>query len=675
MHLDPNENCVFDTSAGDTPLAGVTLELLDDNGQVLATTTTDANGQYRFESLLPGEYSIRQTQPVELFSAGEVVGEGSGEATENLITGIVVNSGQKLTQYNFCENEPAEIHGRVWEDGPAFETDDGNVPEGYRDLRDGVYQANVDTPIEGVRMTLYYFIDPANGELAPRPVTLGEVMSEYYDHMGTADPDAPVWVETMADGEYWFQGLQPGNYIVLQEQPDNFVDSNDTPGTLDGFTYNSTSEAASANFVLLNTFSTEQLMDSVVGIVLNPADISVQNNFSEVRAVALPPEPEAPRLRDFRIPPDPVVPGNPITPRAGLTGFPGLSGSQPGLYTAFVNSTGTVTNIGTGGGGEAHTWHLSVINGGDPRAIGEALSAGDGVWKLASHINNNDWTRFDMTQSSWVFAENVNDQYTVTDSGTRFGMIGGTPLAGDFDGNGVDEVAVYKDGFWFIDINHNGRWDDDDLMAKLGDHEDRPVVGDWDGDGKDDIGIYGPIWENDHEAIARDPGLPNPENDPFTKPKNIPPVAAEATNGARIMKLTSYGRQRADVVDHVFGTGEKHDIPVTGDWNGNGVRSIGTFKNGVWNLDMNGDGEFDHNDATADFGRAGDTPLVGDFNGDGVEEIAVYRSGTWIVDSNGNREIDATDHTFQMGGAGDQPVVGDWNGDGIDEPGLYRDAG
>ena len=223
-----------------------------------------------------------------------------------------------------------------------------------------------------------------------------------------------------------------------------------------------------------------------------------------------------------------------------------------------------------------------------------------------------------------------------------------------------------------IDINNNGVWDDDDLLAHLGDAEDRPVVGDWDGDGKDDIGIYGPIWARDPEAIERDPGLPNPDNQPFTKPKNIPPVTADSTNGARIMKLSSYGRQRADVIDHVFGTGHREDIPVTGDWNGNGIRSIGTFSGGVWELDTNGDGRFNHLDETAQFGRAGDIPLVGDFNGDGIEEIAVYRSGIFILDSNGNRELDATDRTFELGEAGDKPVVGDWDGDGVDEPALYR---
>ena len=72
------------------------------------------------------------------------------------------------------------------------------------------------------------------------------------------------------------------------------------------------------------------------------------------------------------------------------------------------------------------------------------------------------------------------------------------------------------------------------------------------------------------------------------------------------------------------------------------------------------------------FGQPGDVPLTGDFNGDGIEEIAVYRDGSWWIDIDGNRQLDAADLNYQMGGADDHPIVGDWDGDGIDEPGLYR---
>ena len=677
VHVDNDGDCEFGTSASDRPLAGVTLELLDAEGNVIATTTTAADGSYSFGGLRPGDYGIRQVQPDDFFTGGERVGDGGGDASENLIQNISIESGQKLTEYNFCEHEAAEIHGRVWEDGPAFETDDGTLPTDYRDQRDSVYQAGVDTPIEGVRIELYYFIDPtvgAEGSIAPRPVLISEVMAEDYPYIDASDPNSVVYALTDAQGEYWFTGLSAGNYLVLETQPDGFEDANDVVGTTTGFTINSDSEADTAIAPLTNTFSNVQLQDVVAGIQVNNGGISTLNNFTEVSVVIAPPE-ETPPFINPLTPTPPRVPGNPITPGAGITGHSGLFGSEPSAFTQFVGTArgGSFQQQQTPVAEDPYTWHLSVINGGQPRAF-DGDGAADSIWHQAGHIDSTDWNRYDMTEAVWTYTS-MDDESNISVKAEKstFGMLGGTPLAGDFDGDGIDEIAVFKDGYWLIDINNNGRWDQEDLFAKLGDAEDRPVVGDWDGDGKDDIGIFGPMWERDEEAIEQEPGLPNPDNDLVTRPKNVPPADDDAANGARVMKLSSYGQDRADVVDHVFGIEEGTIVPVTGDWNGNGIRSIGKFVDGHWEVDINGDGRFDHEDQTFDFGRAGDTPLVGDFNGDGIEEIAVYRSGTWLIDTDGNRELTATDKTFELGGAADKPVVGDFNGDGVDEPGLYTE--
>lgn len=677
VHVDNDGDCVFGSSESDRPIAGVTIELLDAEGNVLATTTTAEDGSYSFKGLVPGDYAVRQVQPDRFFTGGEVAGDGGGDASENLIQNISIESGQKLTQYNFCEHEAAEIHGRVWADGPGFVTEDGTLPEDYRDQRDSVYQEGVDTPIEGVRMQLYYFIDPVAGEtggIAPRPVTISEVLAGDYPHIDASDPDAPVWVETMADGEYWFTGLQAGSYIVLEGQTEGFTDANDVVGTTTGFTYNSDNDLQTAFAPLTRAFSDVQLMDVVAGIQVENGGISQSNNFTEVAVAIIPPEPPPEPPINPPTPQPPIPPGNPITPRPGITGHGGLMGSEPSAFTQFVGTArGASFQTQSGQVADPYTWHLSVINGGQPRAYG-GDGAEDSVWHHAGHIDSTDWNRYDMNEAVWTFTSmDDNSDIEIKSEHSTFGMIGGTPLAGDFDGDGIDEMAVFKDGYWLIDINHNGRWDQEDLFAKLGDVDDRPVVGDWDGDGKDDIGIFGPMWERDEEAIDSEPGLPNPDNELVARPKNVPPADDDATNGARVMKLSSYGEDRADVVDHVFGIEEGTIVPVTGDWNGNGIRSIGKFVDGHWEVDINGDGRFDFEDKTFEFGRAGDIPLVGDFNGDGVEEIAVYRSGKWLIDTDGNRELTATDKTFELGGQFDKPVVGDFNGDGIDEPGIYSE--
>jgi len=221
--------------------------------------------------------------------------------------------------------------------------------------------------------------------------------------------------------------------------------------------------------------------------------------------------------------------------------------------------------------------------------------------------------------------------------------------------------------------------------------EDLPVVGDWDGDGKDDIGIFGPEWRGDQRALKAEPGLPGPQNEYQAStapthsraaesqtdrtPKNLPPEAAEATDGRRVLKRTAAGNPRMDVIDHVFRFGLSKDIPIAGDWNGDGIRSIGVFRHGTWFLDVDGDGRQTERDSIVTYGEEGDIPVVGDFNGDGIDQIGVYRRGIWITDSNGDRELDAHDEVFQMGDDESKPVVGDWDGDGTDDRALYRDAG
>ncbi len=135
-----------------------------------------------------------------------------------------------------------------------------------------------------------------------------------------------------------------------------------------------------------------------------------------------------------------------------------------------------------------------------------------------------------------------------------------------------------------------------------------------------------------------------------------------------------------DAVDgqHIGYFGQAGDIPVVGDWNGNGTGKIGIFRNGVWYLDWNGDYAWDATDAQhiGYFGQAGDIPVVGDWNGNGTGKIGIFRNGVWYLDWNGDYAWDATDaqHIGYFGQAGDIPVVGDWNGNGTGKIGIFRNG-
>ena len=110
------------------------------------------------------------------------------------------------------------------------------------------------------------------------------------------------------------------------------------------------------------------------------------------------------------------------------------------------------------------------------------------------------------------------------------------------------------------------------------------------------------------------------------------------------------------------------DIPVVGDWDGNGTDSIGVFRNGVWLLrNVNAPGGVD---ITIPWGAPGDLPVVGDWDGDGTDSIGVFRNGVWLL-RNANAP-GGVDITIPWGSPDQVPVVGDWDGDGTDTIGVFR---
>jgi len=132
--------------------------------------------------------------------------------------------------------------------------------------------------------------------------------------------------------------------------------------------------------------------------------------------------------------------------------------------------------------------------------------------------------------------------------------------------------------------------------------------------------------------------------------------------------------------DARFTLGMSGDLPVTGDWNGNGGTDIGVYRNGNFYLDANGNQHWDGStggDAVIRFGMQGDLPISGDWNGDGRTDVGVYRDGYFYHDANGNHQWDGTsagDVRVRFGMAGDVPVTGDWNGDHVTDLGVFRDG-
>ena len=111
--------------------------------------------------------------------------------------------------------------------------------------------------------------------------------------------------------------------------------------------------------------------------------------------------------------------------------------------------------------------------------------------------------------------------------------------------------------------------------------------------------------------------------------------------------------------------GRSGDIPVVGDWDGDGDDDIGVRRGTRWLLDPGGNASL----IDFDFGRAGDTPNVGDWDGDGRDDVGVIRGRTWIRRP-GLADRGAELPRLLFVGDGEN-LVGDWDGDGIDQPGQH----
>lgn len=79
-----------------------------------------------------------------------------------------------------------------------------------------------------------------------------------------------------------------------------------------------------------------------------------------------------------------------------------------------------------------------------------------------------------------------------------------TPVAGDWNGDGIDQIGVFRHGHWTLDADGDGRFADSDERVEFGQPGDIPIVGDFDGDKIDEIGVVrGDLWIIDTDGDRR----------------------------------------------------------------------------------------------------------------------------------------------------------------------------
>lgn len=229
-------------------------------------------------------------------------------------------------------------------------------------------------------------------------------------------------------------------------------------------------------------------------------------------------------------------------------------------------------------------------------------------------------------------------------------------VPGDWDGNGSTTPGVFRrsapsslEAKWLLRNSH-GSVNPVDIDFNYGNwFTDQTVIGDWDGDGDQTVGV-----------ARKDPNSLN-----------------------KVWYLRNI--HAGGAVDITVSFGHYMDIPVVGDWDGDGDETIGVFKpaqsggqEAVWALNNTNDNDGTP-DITVNYGGFGDEPAVGDWDGDGDTTIGVFRpaptSGAesrWILrnaNSNGPPAYD-----FLYGGYQELQVRGDWDGDGDTTIGIFRPA-
>lgn len=227
------------------------------------------------------------------------------------------------------------------------------------------------------------------------------------------------------------------------------------------------------------------------------------------------------------------------------------------------------------------------------------------------------------------------DEYPV--SGTY------VPVAGDFNGDGVDDIFWYgpgtaADSVWFWFGRHGGGYDSKAFTVN-GVYQ--PLVGDFNGDGYSDIYWYGVGTVSD---------------------------------------ILWYGHATVDEPATVFGFGPASNDgtyqAVVGDFDGNGADDIfwygpGSAPDEVWFSWPGSQNEWIKRSVTV---SGADFQLVaGDFDGDGRDDLLFYSpSGSDVVwwGNDASSFGPGSQKWLTISGA-TQPVAGDFDGDGSDDLFLY----
>lgn len=135
-------------------------------------------------------------------------------------------------------------------------------------------------------------------------------------------------------------------------------------------------------------------------------------------------------------------------------------------------------------------------------------------------------------------------------------------------------------------------------------------------------------------------------------------------------------RNEASVDATVVLFGEAGDLPLLGDWDGDGTATVGVYRPSALSFFLRNSLTSGAAETATAFGTAGDLPVVGDWNADGKDDLGVYRPAerkffltTSLNDP--NSAVTTVNFSTLESATDAQPVAGDWDGNGTADVGLY----